>query len=65
MASEDDIATQIEAADGAAKLALLQAINRLSSTTSHHYLERLAHAYALVKGAAPGKLPGGFVEPTK
>jgi hypothetical protein len=57
--SEDDMTE----AQRAAKLALLRHI--ASTVEQYHapsYLREMAHAYALVVGAAPGRLPGAPAE---
>ena len=58
--ADDSIVDQIDTAADEAKLALLKQIKKTAeSTTSSNYLQSLGYAYALVVGAAVGKLPGG------
>ena len=56
MADTDDIKT----AEAATRLVLLEQIKKsASNTTVGSTLEKLAYAFALAVGSAPGKLPGG------
>ena len=60
--ADDNILDQINTAENEAKLALLNRIKELASTTTDsNALQSLGYAYALAVGANVGKLPGGPV----